>query len=238
LGRDAPLLKNDIAALKAETTTLGRDATLLKKEVSALKAEASTMGRDALALKKDLSALRDDVPVRPGRRLDSRILTDIPDIFEEFRGKQLTVLWRGSRDGFRARDFHRCCDGHANTLTVIFDRDGNIFGGFTPVEWSSKKENKRDPSKKSFIFTLKNPANVPPRTFAPNDSGWAISCNPAHGPDFFDIGVFDNCNAESSNETGEFGFAYNNDTGLDKRTFFTGAPTFMVKEIEVFEITG
>jgi GTPase SAR1 family protein len=29
----------------------------------------------------------------------------------------LKLLWRGSRDGFRSRDFHRRCDGHANTLT-------------------------------------------------------------------------------------------------------------------------
>jgi hypothetical protein len=40
-------------------------------------------------------------------------------------------------DAFRANQFHRRCDGHANTLTVILDTKGNIFGGFTPVEWES-----------------------------------------------------------------------------------------------------
>jgi hypothetical protein len=47
------------------------------------------------------------------------------------------ILWRGSRDGFEAKEFHRRCDGHENTLTVILDTKGNFFGGFTPGEWES-----------------------------------------------------------------------------------------------------
>jgi hypothetical protein len=60
-----------------------------------------------------------------------------PALFAEFRGKRFTLLWRGSRDGFLAQNFHDRCDGHANTLTFIEDTEGNIFGGFTPVEWES-----------------------------------------------------------------------------------------------------
>jgi hypothetical protein len=67
--------------------------------------------------------------------LDSAIISDFPEILNELPGKCLSPLWRGSRDGFRARNFHSRCDGHANTLTVILDTDGNIFGGFSPLEW-------------------------------------------------------------------------------------------------------
>jgi hypothetical protein len=41
-------------------------------------------------------------------------------------------LWCGSRDDFRALDFHGCCDGHANTLTLIENAKGNIFEALTP----------------------------------------------------------------------------------------------------------
>jgi hypothetical protein len=61
------------------------------------------------------------------------IVLDFPEIFAEFRGTQFSCRWRGGRDGFNARDFHSRCDGHANTLTVITDSYGDIFGGFTPV---------------------------------------------------------------------------------------------------------
>jgi hypothetical protein len=72
--------------------------------------------------------------VVPAPVLDSVIISDFPDIFAEFRVKRFSLLWRSGRDGFGADDFHSRCDGHANTLTVILDTTGNIFGGFTPVE--------------------------------------------------------------------------------------------------------
>jgi hypothetical protein len=56
----------------------------------------------------------------------------------QFAGKRFTLLWRGSRKGFGAGDFHSRCDGHPPTLTLIQDTKGNIFGGFTPVEWVSR----------------------------------------------------------------------------------------------------
>jgi hypothetical protein len=92
---------------------------------------------------------------------------------QEFSGKDAQLLWRGSRDGFTAGEFHRRCDGHANTLTLISDTDGNVFGGFTPVKWESRvyklgrgNPYKGDDSLRSFLFTLRNPRGVPPRKFA------------------------------------------------------------------------
>jgi hypothetical protein len=103
----------------------------------------------------------------PPPSFDSAIISDFPDIFSEFRQKnQISLLWRGNRDGFSAEEFRRRCDGHANTLIVILDTNGNIFGGFTPVKWTFPDNAtylyKTDDSLKSFLFTLKNPHNVPP----------------------------------------------------------------------------
>jgi hypothetical protein len=171
---------------------------------------------------------------------NSAIVPDFPTLFEDFMKKEFTLLWRGSRDGFRARDFHSRCNGHPNTLTVILDRDGNIFGGFTPVEWESRGGYKTDPSLKSFVFTLKNPHNVPARRFAlhPENKYRAIYSCFQQGPTFCSsILVTDNCNANTHSCTDSFGKGYRNDTGLDGKRFFTGFPYFQVKEIEVFEIT-
>jgi hypothetical protein len=184
----------------------------------------------------------------PTRKLESRAFWDFPAIFEEFREKEFTLLWRCSRDGFGAGDFHSRCDGHPNTLTVILDTKGNIFGGFTPVEWESRTPNseddwsncfKADPSLKSFLFTLRNPHNVPARRFGLNAKmkDDAICCNSDYGPHFQDIVVYDNSNANTDSYTYQFGDTYTNDTGLDGNTFFTGSEHFQVKEIEVFEIT-
>ena len=49
---------------------------------------------------------------------------------------EFKLLYRGSRDGFRARDFHSHCDDIPNTLTIIQSENGNIFGGFTTQTWT------------------------------------------------------------------------------------------------------
>jgi hypothetical protein len=131
---------------------------------------------------------------------------------------------------------------------VILDTEGNIFGGFTPVEWDSrvwnrKKEDennclKADDSLKSFLFTLKNPHNIPARRFLlkAEKKREAIYCNSEEGPHFYGMAVYDNCNANTKSWT-SLGYAYTNDPGLDDRIVFTGSANFQVKEIEVFEIT-
>jgi hypothetical protein len=69
-------------------------------------------------------------------KLALRIVWFFRLLFDEFRGKRFVLLWRGIRDGFGTEDFHWRCDGHANTLMLILDTGENIFGGFTPLQWS------------------------------------------------------------------------------------------------------
>jgi hypothetical protein len=125
---------------------------------------------------------------------------------------------------------------------VILDTKGNIFGGFTPLEWESVPDPgacKADESLKSFLFTLRNPHNIPARRFAlkAEQTNWAIACSSIRGPDFGDFRIYENCNAYPDSFAYLFGTHYTNDTGLDGETFLTGAGRFKVKEIEVFEIT-
>jgi hypothetical protein len=182
---------------------------------------------------------------------ESAAFWDFPVIFENFKKHQFTLLWRGSRDGFGVRAFHERCDGHANTLTLILDTDGNIFGGFTPVEWESRVSNgksgdenncfKADPSQKSFLFTLKNSHSIPARRFVlkADKQHRAIYCSSTCSPVFWDLGVRDNCNA-NTNSCGFFNGTsedtYANDTPPGAKMYFANSQQFQVKEIEVFEI--
>jgi hypothetical protein len=166
-------------------------------------------------------------------------------IFLEFR-ERFSLLWRGSRDGFEAKEFHCRCDGHVNTLTVILDTKGNIFGGLTPVKWESHRCWKMDDSLKSFVFTLKNLHNIPGKRFVlkAEMKQKAIFCYSGFGPVFgldcngySDIYVYNGCNTDTA--SGAFlGRAYTNDTGLNGEIVFTGSQKFQAREIEVFEITA
>jgi hypothetical protein len=223
-----------------KTAENAREIALLSQN----KAESTKARPEAAVSAPRTTFPRSAVPPLP-LGWNSAIVACFPKLFEDFKTKTFILLWRGSRDGFAAHDFHSHCDRHANTLTVILDTDGNIFGGFTPVEWESRDSQdsanwfKADPSLKSFLFTLKNPHNVAERRFALNatEMDRAINCDSRWSPCFRDIGVRDNGNANTWSYTCYFGTSYINDTRLDGRTFFTGSQMFKVKEIEIFEIT-
>jgi hypothetical protein len=187
-----------IEGIPAVTTELSKTITQLHADVSKLKSSTS--------------------------KSESEIFCHFPEIFSEFQGKRFSLLWRGSRDGFGSKEFHGRCDGHGNTLTVIFDTKGNIFGGFTPLKWNSRtpvafpdsSNSEVDDNLKSFLFTLKNPHNIPAKRFTlkAEMKYRAIICNYEWAPRFYSIWISDNCNANTDSRGYFFGSgdAYINDT--------------------------
>jgi hypothetical protein len=214
--------------------------TRVESELSTLKADFIHCFPHTSTKPSQKSPVAQPPKSKSAPRLDSLIVSAFPLLFQDFAAKRFTLLWRGSRDGFRAKDFHERCDGHSNTLTLVTDTNGNIFGGFTPVEWDSKDNDKADPSGKSFLFTLKNQHNVGPKKFPLKATARvAILTLSYRGPAFgggADLMVWDQCNANNRSHTLHFGGDYTNDTGLAGDTFFTGSPRFQVREVEVFEI--
>jgi hypothetical protein len=169
----------------------------------------------------------------------SEISGSCPEILGEFRDKQWRLLYRGSRDGFGSSDFHGKCDGQLNTLTVIATTKAFVFGGFTPIGWSSTNSWGVDNSGQSFLFTVKNAGNIAPRKFSLSSPSHAIYCNSGYGPTFgsgYDIYVAANCNANTGSYT-NLGTDYVNDTGIGNAQVFTGEKQFTVQEIEVFAIS-
>jgi hypothetical protein len=125
------------------------------------------------------------------------ILRDFPSIFTEFGQKQWRLLYRGADDGFGSSDFHRKCDSHSNTITIILTTKGFIFGGFTPVAWDSSGIRKSDSTQTSFLFSLKNPHTSEAKKFWMKSSSDAICCSSSNGPIFgshHDMRIWDRCN--------------------------------------------
>jgi hypothetical protein len=226
---------------------LSTELNELRREFSALKAQIPVMSPTVTPSQNhppspSPAAVFHSPPKPAIPSFDSVIISDFPEILAELQGKQFCLLLRGNRDGFTAKEFHGRCDGHANTLTVILDTKGNIFGGFTPLKWESprKGEFKSDDSLKGFVFTLKNPHNLPAQRFSlkAERKNEAILCASGWGSCFGDdICISDKCNENTMSYTYNFGFCYTNDTGLDKKIVLTGSQRFKVDEIEVFEIT-
>jgi len=69
------------------------------------------------------------------------------------------LLYRASRDGWEAKDFHDKCDGKGGTVVVVKSDEGYVFGGYTDVSWTSGLGFRS--SSESFLFSLKCHAGLP-----------------------------------------------------------------------------
>mmetsp|Transcript_133926 Transcript_133926/g.387648 ORF Transcript_133926/g.387648 Transcript_133926/m.387648 type:complete len:260 (+) Transcript_133926:75-854(+) len=50
---------------------------------------------------------------------------------------KLACVYKGSKDGWSAVDFHASVDGKGSALVVALSRSGKVFGGFNPLGWRS-----------------------------------------------------------------------------------------------------
>ena len=88
--------------------------------------------------------------------------------------ENITLLYRGSRDGFKSSIFHEKCDKKGHTLVIIESTDNYIFGGYSSIDWESTTWNGKNGEDNNarrkgfgyeFVFTLKNPHDIPPSKF-------------------------------------------------------------------------
>jgi hypothetical protein len=79
---------------------------------------------------------------------------------------QLRLLYKATRDGFMAKDYHRACGGYSRLLCVIREKErGWLFGGFTSVPAASTQARNEHVDATAFLFTLTNPHGIPPTKY-------------------------------------------------------------------------
>lgn len=154
----------------------------------------------------------------------------------------LELLYRGTRDGFDASDFHWKCDGQGKTLVLVKNASGHVFGGFASMPWRrpSFGVNKRAPG--SFLFTLTNMYGTQPTRFPLKSErdGSAVHHEIMYGPvfgDCSDLVIESDCNANTGSFT-NFPSSYKDSTWKGSSIFSSDTETnhFQVQEIEVFRI--
>ena len=104
------------------------------------------------------------------KTFDSLILNEsnrekefLDKLYEWSGYKKMELLFRGTRDGMTAKDFHNKCDDKGPTITLFKNEKGYIFGGYASISWTCNDGNKSAPG--SFLFTLTNIYNKQPTKF-------------------------------------------------------------------------
>ena len=148
-------------------------------------------------------------------------------IEDKFPGSSYKLLYKGSRDGDAAADFHSRCDEAEKTLVIVEDNDGNRFGGFTSQDWAGQYLQKKDDD--AFIFSIdKN------KIYEVIPGQNAIGCYPNFGPVFFgcQIRIYDNYTSKGGT-TFKKGLNYRTTKDFE---LTNGNQNFGVKDIEVYEV--
>ena len=111
-------------------------------------------------LKKEIYNLKNVIKELGNKNINSRIIGDnelylIEDDIQKLYNKKIIkyeLIFRASRDGYKAKDFHNKCDGINNTITFIKSKDGKRFGGF--MDFPLNKDNYYNNKVNSFVFDL------------------------------------------------------------------------------------
>ena len=152
-------------------------------------------------------------------------------------GKQFNLIYRATRDGFKAKSFHSKCDNQPKTLTIVKTTTGYIFGGYISVAWDSTSGFKSDP--KAFLFNLVNALSAPHIMPAQVGDTKSVYCDASYGPVFgggHDLFISRNSNKTSSsffNLSNSYNFTSAVYRSNQDKPFLAGS-NFTTSEIEVF----
>ena len=187
--------------------------------------------------------------IKTKKIVDSSILNNcerekefINKLLEWTGSKSMELLYRGTKDGMTAQNFHNKCDNKGKTICLCLNDKNNIFGGYSSIPWANNGGNKT--SNDCFLFTLTNIYNTEPTKFKYIKER-SVYHDANYGPVFgagTDLYFGDNSgNFTLQNSNGsKFPCSYEDSLGKG-RTVFTGDfnnnnQYIKIKEIEVFRL--
>ena len=156
-------------------------------------------------------------------------------IYEWTGGKNMELLYRGTRDGMSVDAFHNKCNNKGPTICLFKNEKSYIFRGYASIDWQGPSQGICRSASDSFIFTLTNMYNIPPTKFPNSNTNDSIWDDFSYGPCFSgycDIAVQFNSNCTN------FPNAYKDVLGKGYSIFKGDNDNnqFILKEIEVFKL--
>ena len=145
--------------------------------------------------------------------------------------RQLNLLWKATRDGWTANEFHNRCNNKGPTLTIVRSAQGFIAGGYTKTSWASRNNYVHVDRGDAFLFSVSSGnvtkfVNSRYPQYSLYDSQW-------HGPIFgggHDLFIGNNAHTLTWNYTNPHsyqGTALFNSSGFSQ---------FTPNEIEVYQV--
>jgi hypothetical protein len=158
--------------------------------------------------------------------------------------KTFTLLYAITRDGCNATTFHQKCDNQGPTVTVLYNQQGSVYGGYAPVSWNSSGGYTNTST--AFLYQLRSNGNKKATKFSLKAVNYPYSLynDASYGPCFgggYNLHTFSN----TVNTSGTY-FALNGTTGAIENGYdlqgFSRAQindgNMNVIDLEVYKVTG
>ena len=214
---------------------------ILLREISSLKTRVSYLEKENRNFQTKLSIIEKYLSPQINDQiiLKQKILSDIINNINELdiinkrllrqnKRTKYTLIYKATRDGDKAENFHKNCDSYDNTIVLIKTLNGRRFGGFTHEKWEGEDINKID--NRAFLFSIDKQ-----KVYNIMKNEEAIGCYKLNGPDFcgWQIVVQDNFLSNKQCYTGEKEMNYKIDEDYELNG---GEKYFGIQELEVFQV--
>ncbi len=145
--------------------------------------------------------------------------------------KKLQLLYRASEDGRAIIDmpsFHKSCDNKGATITIVESKEGNVFGGYTKIPWTSPSTEKYKSDPSAWIFVVRSNSNRKGK-WEVKKPQYAVYHGKNHGPTF---GRGPDFEISATARVSNAGHSYKCPK-TNKATLIAGDAHFTVKDYEV-----
>ncbi|XP_052788182.1 interferon-induced protein 44-like [Mya arenaria] len=176
-------------------------------------------------------------------KVEGKLTNAEMDVLELMIGsgpKTFTLIYSITSDGCNATTFHQKCDNQGATLTVLYNPQGSVYGGYASLNWPGHGAWANDP--KTFLFQLKFSGKKMERRFNNKNFTNSIYGHTNYGPTFgggHDLQTFNGTVNPSNgvfalNGSSNFGHTYDI-YGLQATDITNG--NLNVTDLEVFKVT-
>ena len=187
--------------------------------------------------------------------MTGRLSDDHMDQLESWIGtgpKSFRLLYSFTRDGCGPVPFHSKCDNQGPTVTILYNPQGSVYGGYASLAWQSPSPyGQYEQDNQAFLFQLMFSNRKLCHKFPSNKTTSSVLHNIAYGPGFghgpgHDLLLFRNINNNLNPVNGVFPLSTANghmnpssdyEYGGVKTTNINNG-TMDVVEAEVYSVTG
>ena len=223
----------------------------LKNEINQLKNEINQLKNGGKDLKiNDIEKINkpivnNEIKVNNNEiKIDSKILIKKQEIDFitnrlKFNGKYKNIsyrlLYRKTRDGEQAINFHQKCDGVPKTISIFKTVKGRKFGGYIDKAWSCNGGWIKN-DENCFIFSIDLM-----KIYNPLKGMDKYYCNKSYGPNFSEFGLYNHIvgknsfvlsvNVKEKDEANKYFSGFNSDYEING-----GESKFQLDELEVYQV--